>query len=415
MEGIEYTQGEDSATNAGMAQEESPPFQTLTQLTSMCTLLSVDGVADDDKICNICQEIYLQGPSPEYPLRLPSCKHVFGRDCIVAWINENKNTCPHCRKPILDIAAEEEDDDETESEEDHDDQHWRQELRQWNLSWDANEHGSHAPTAWALHGEELFSDLCEAIVSWIEHPSILHNPNPAEEWLCGREPFKNIIACATFRGFCALWEGPEEYIGQLALSLPQNLPDRTPFDLIMDHISTHDHNRRRQYMDANEQTHERMAEWYKRIRKSRNALARRLDAGSDYQIDSESDDSEEDDDDDGNTSEHNNVGHRGGFDEQIDFFQGFTSEFADDIRANARDNHRNADVSEYSEDSDAGDSEDSEEDHGVKHAPPLKDQKLMQSEGSEGVIDNAGGYQGDFSADETRRCDEDLGMWRYEG
>ena len=109
----------------------TPNVKTLRELASMYTVFSIDRLAD--QTCGICQERYVKGPSPEFAVRLPACSHHFGLICISTWLNGGNNTCPMCRKPILDIetAAEEtffegdgEDDfegDEDDGDEDNDD------------------------------------------------------------------------------------------------------------------------------------------------------------------------------------------------------------------------------------------------------------------------------------------------------
>ena len=84
-----------------MPNASAPSFKTLSELVSMSTLMSTSHV--EDQTCTICQENYMKGPNPELALKLPGCGHVFGVSCISAWINGKKNTCPMCRKPILDI------------------------------------------------------------------------------------------------------------------------------------------------------------------------------------------------------------------------------------------------------------------------------------------------------------------------
>lgn len=83
-----------------MSNHPAPTFRTLGQLVSMCTLVSTDH--PEDPTCPICQEDYNKGPIQEFALRLPHCGHVFGVSCISAWINGGNNSCPMCRKPILD-------------------------------------------------------------------------------------------------------------------------------------------------------------------------------------------------------------------------------------------------------------------------------------------------------------------------
>ena len=62
--------------------------------------------------CTICSIMYqcfsstplLTDESQEVPVKL-MCGHVFGRDCITQWLNEN-DSCPKCRAHILPITRQ---------------------------------------------------------------------------------------------------------------------------------------------------------------------------------------------------------------------------------------------------------------------------------------------------------------------
>ena len=60
----------------------------------------------DAKTCLICMEPFLSNDA-EIPIKLP-CKHVFGTACMLHWLSplsgDGKNSCPFCRKQILDHA-----------------------------------------------------------------------------------------------------------------------------------------------------------------------------------------------------------------------------------------------------------------------------------------------------------------------
>lgn len=61
--------------------------------------------------CHICHEPFISGNNPERPIALP-CGHIFGEGCILKWVsplskNGIKNNCPLCRKPILQLGAQE--------------------------------------------------------------------------------------------------------------------------------------------------------------------------------------------------------------------------------------------------------------------------------------------------------------------
>lgn len=58
----------------------------------------------DQGSCTLCQETFLEGDSPEFPITL-SCGHQFGSICILKWLsplrNSGHNSCPYCRAPIF--------------------------------------------------------------------------------------------------------------------------------------------------------------------------------------------------------------------------------------------------------------------------------------------------------------------------
>ena len=61
--------------------------------------------------CHICQESFLSGDYPERPVTI-LCDHIFGEGCILKWLSPLsrdgvKNSCPLCRKPILQLRAQE--------------------------------------------------------------------------------------------------------------------------------------------------------------------------------------------------------------------------------------------------------------------------------------------------------------------
>ncbi|KAB8289490.1 hypothetical protein EYC80_010651 [Monilinia laxa] len=69
-------------------------------------LIPVDVEPLDVEKCNICHEIYdlhatpsTHGQSNHEALKMASCGHVFGRDCITTWLKTN-DTCPMCRDKL---------------------------------------------------------------------------------------------------------------------------------------------------------------------------------------------------------------------------------------------------------------------------------------------------------------------------
>ncbi len=78
--------------------------KNVSELVAMNVI--VDTLGLEDQNCLICDEKYVSGPSPEFALKLPACGHIFGMECIKTWLSESKNTCPMCRKQILDIEEQ---------------------------------------------------------------------------------------------------------------------------------------------------------------------------------------------------------------------------------------------------------------------------------------------------------------------
>ena len=74
-----------------------------------------------DQTCSICHEYYMKGAKPEYAVKLPDCGHHFGFKCISRWLEEENNSCPMCRKPVLATLYDDEDYDEEDDDYDDDD------------------------------------------------------------------------------------------------------------------------------------------------------------------------------------------------------------------------------------------------------------------------------------------------------
>ncbi|KAL9583014.1 MAG: hypothetical protein Q9212_002960 [Teloschistes hypoglaucus] len=73
----------------------------------------------------------------------------------------------------------------------------RYDLRHWHPAWDAQNNHFDCPNRFALRGETLFQKLCEAIVRYIEDPTLMN----AGEWLDTRISYRDIIALGTFKRF----------------------------------------------------------------------------------------------------------------------------------------------------------------------------------------------------------------------
>lgn len=227
--------------------------ETLDELLSTFALST-----DDQRVrCSICQESYGASFENEQPVELPGCNHIFGVKCISAWHDKGQNTCPMCRKPFLDAP--------TTLEEDVDpDERLRQELISWPMAPDSPP--GEEPV------DELFNNLCEAIVQFIEDPSV----DSAEEWLDNRVPFREIIGLGTFMHFAKIVNGPPGYLQRLVNDLAILFPDQWLVELVMKTAREWEHSHEDWLLRADEHTFQRMEDWYRRITMSRDLLYQRL-------------------------------------------------------------------------------------------------------------------------------------------
>lgn len=54
--------------------------------------------------CPVCYNPYHESHDTSTPAEVPvrlSCRHIFGDQCIRAWLSENRNTCPLCRVNVF--------------------------------------------------------------------------------------------------------------------------------------------------------------------------------------------------------------------------------------------------------------------------------------------------------------------------
>jgi len=76
-----------------------------------CTLNSIDNITnslldfvdneDSNQCSNQCSICLESIDSLTNPSKKTSCNHLYHKDCIYEWINNNKNTCPLCRKKLF--------------------------------------------------------------------------------------------------------------------------------------------------------------------------------------------------------------------------------------------------------------------------------------------------------------------------
>lgn len=66
-----------------------------------------EALPEDGKDCSICYTPFWEKPEagkPEAPVKLRSCGHVFGENCLNEWVQTN-NSCPSCRKQFPVVRA----------------------------------------------------------------------------------------------------------------------------------------------------------------------------------------------------------------------------------------------------------------------------------------------------------------------
>ncbi|KAF2003081.1 hypothetical protein P154DRAFT_573481 [Amniculicola lignicola CBS 123094] len=68
--------------------------------------VSIDSIPADDSKCSICHE---EWSTDDSPVRIPTCRHVFGRDCLLKWIGSTSslqsNTCPLDRSILFTVTS----------------------------------------------------------------------------------------------------------------------------------------------------------------------------------------------------------------------------------------------------------------------------------------------------------------------
>lgn len=216
--------------------------------------LKPEELNDDDLTCNICQQPFMTTADPEMPLKLP-CGHICGSGCILKWIDplsqDAHNTCPICRKPVLQPTGP-----SSELLE------WIHDLRAWEA------HG-HQRSAWAVRAEHLYHTLCDSIVHYIERGTEDGSPDEgdAEDWLCLRMPLVRLINFVTLRDFVAFLSKDTAEVSWLI----DNLPDAQAYHMLLAHLVERNP-ATDEFLNADEVTYGRLSGWHRRIRESRNRL-----------------------------------------------------------------------------------------------------------------------------------------------
>ncbi|XP_010412620.1 PREDICTED: NEP1-interacting protein-like 1 [Camelina sativa] len=56
---------------------------------------------EEPKTCAICLENLLEsGCEVDRIYPMPNCFHLFHEECVIQWLNRQKNSCPLCRQPV---------------------------------------------------------------------------------------------------------------------------------------------------------------------------------------------------------------------------------------------------------------------------------------------------------------------------
>lgn len=80
--------------NTRIIQLNRRPRQRIN-VNSLNTLLLCDELPDDS--CSICLEEFKSGDN----IKKLNCTHIFHKECLEPWLNDNNRNCPMCRTDIL--------------------------------------------------------------------------------------------------------------------------------------------------------------------------------------------------------------------------------------------------------------------------------------------------------------------------
>ena len=123
--------------------------------------------------CHICNEPFLTGCDPERPVIL-RCGHIMGEGCILKWMSPlsrrgGQNSCPLCRKPLLDLSLRALDvptTHRTQSGESERSVTWQQ---VWHQAWDQfcidlrsawDQFCIDVRSTWHQHGHQAWNQFC---------------------------------------------------------------------------------------------------------------------------------------------------------------------------------------------------------------------------------------------------------------
>ncbi len=87
---------------------------SVREIVDQLPAINLEDLPDDSHACDICMEAFESTDEPEQPVKL-QCGHIMGRNCIAKWL-ESSNTCPLCRRVLVDVDHEAFDPPLTETE-----------------------------------------------------------------------------------------------------------------------------------------------------------------------------------------------------------------------------------------------------------------------------------------------------------
>lgn len=222
--------------------------------------------------CAFCKEPY--HPKSRRAVELP-CKHLLCECCLREWLQPPRNSCPHCRKPVLDMPD------------------WNEALERTSRFLRGED--IYTETL-PLRGEELFRNFCEELVKIIEDTDSCS----VEDWVNDREPMISLVNLGTFASFADMirstpdpttWDGPRSWQWNLGRSwihmenakvqrillyrLEQGFPDLESLQLLMQHVAKLD-TYQGVLISTNAATARRLANWSERIARSADKLRHRV-------------------------------------------------------------------------------------------------------------------------------------------
>ncbi|KAG9134091.1 hypothetical protein Leryth_004785 [Lithospermum erythrorhizon] len=82
--------------------------ELLPEATFAVVVCSNGGGGGDEQLSHECVICLYEFKSDQEIRCLKNCQHFFHRDCIDRWMDQNKNTCPLCRKSLVPMDSRKE-------------------------------------------------------------------------------------------------------------------------------------------------------------------------------------------------------------------------------------------------------------------------------------------------------------------